>query len=252
MSDLAGFQSARRCVAGMAARAAVIERAAARVHLMAIVDAADRGADEMRRRAQPPRGASPEIPAAIARGPQRVLRLHEVSHDGAAVRPATVAGRHPVALADAFDIMADQARRRGGRSAFTVVQVATGRLYAALAERLDAAGVRCSSVEALGGRGGGGEWIDAVIADSRSLEAMRAAVGAGVALDPRRARAGARRISDRALVDAVCLDGLTLGAVLRRFGWSANRQSREALVVALASALDRMQGPAGSVAQHMG
>jgi hypothetical protein len=130
---------------------------------------------------------------------------------------------------------------------FTVRQVEAGRAYARLYERCAAEGVRCSSPEARisGGTGQSGrDWIDGVIARGRMLAVIQAAIGDGVALAPRNARAhadrGRRVIRVRQLVDAVCVEGQTIAAVLRANGWGYGRPAPEQLLKALTDALDRM------------
>jgi hypothetical protein len=49
-------------------------------------------------------------------------------------------------------------------------------------------------------------------------------------------------ITDRRLVDMVCLSGLTFDQVLERHGWAPKGEHRIALRTALCGALDRMQG----------
>ena len=55
----------------------------------------------------------------------------------------------------------------------------------------------------------------------------------------RGSRAG---ITDRRLVDMVCLGGEDLTAVLRAHGWFEDGKNRKALRLALCAVLDRMQG----------
>ncbi|MGO4854752.1 hypothetical protein [Phaeovulum sp. W22_SRMD_FR3] len=94
----------------------------------------------------------------------------------------------------------------------------------------------------------GGEFMDAFVAEGDDIRRLRARVGTGVAMQIRRIRPSARGaaargiITDLALVDAVCLEELTLSAVLTRFGWVSDGKNREALRKALGAALDRMAG----------
>jgi hypothetical protein len=156
--------------------------------------------------------------------------------------------------ADAFDVMEAQARRahRGDAerflAPFTPGQIAIGRHYAAVFERHAGAGVKCSSVEGrVGGSGRGGDFMDRLLEDRRTLDALIRRIGSGVAMEVRRVRPstrGTRRaITDRALVDGVCLAGLTVTDVLRQHGWADKGETRRAAREALAAALDRMSGP---------
>ena len=56
------------------------------------------------------------------------------------------------------------------------------------------------------------------------------------------ARGSRVTITDRAVVDMVCLRDMTLDAVLGAHGWSVCREYRQALLATLVGALDRMQG----------
>lgn len=206
------------------------------------------------------------VPVAPARGPVQMLRLREmaVSEAGNIVeRNAGYLGRRGLRVCDAFDLMTRASvkawQRQAGRAEaqgldaprfvppFTVGQVQAGRDYAALSERCAASGVKCSSLEASVG-GGGGCREEAVLHDLRRLRAMRARIGEGLAKEVRRLRPSAhggvkrRAIRVRGLVDAVCLDGRTLNGVLRAHGWTKNRVVYGALQAALCGALDRMQG----------
>lgn len=201
-------------------------------------------------RAVPPPLVSPEIVAAPARGQVDVLRLSDVvlTPSGPRVRSASVDGFHPVRVEDALGGM-DRAARKGGQAKpdlFTTMQRDTARAYATLHERVQSAGVRCSSVEALGAGGsGGGSFIDAVMADSARLSRMQAAIGNGLVLIPRNAQAhadrprSAIRVAD--LVDQVCLGDRSLSAVLHAHGWGRQTPQLRTLRLALCGALDRMQ-----------
>ncbi len=196
--------------------------------------------------ATPPADVGP-VPVAPARGPQRVVTDYVALPGG--MRRA--AGRR-LEAADVFDLMLAQAVRRHGDSVGPVVmpfswgQIAIARHYRALVERHDGGGVKCSSLD--GGRAGGsgGDFMDAHLAVGREIDGLRRRIGAGSALVLRRVRPSDRgsraSITDRALVDLVCLAGMTLDGVLARHGWSVEGRYRAALRVALAGALDRMQG----------
>jgi hypothetical protein len=201
--------------------------------------------------ATPPESCGPEIPVAPARGACKVLRpvvMVPGGKDGWTAEPAGYKGRNAVAALDVFDDMARKAAAKGLPAPFTPAQVAVARRYRTLVERHSAGGVRCSSLEAQrGGSGRGGDFMDAFVAEGDEIRRAHAKIGAGAAMQVRRIRptnrgAEARGIiTDLALVKAVCLDGMTLSAVLEGSGWSRKGAHREALRVALAAALDRMR-----------
>lgn len=184
------------------------------------------------------------IPDAPARGPVRVFEVQAMCSDGVGGwerQPVGYRGRKTMQLADAFDVMEAKAQRR----LFSVGQKAIGRRYRDLVERHSAAGVKCSSIEAMGGgSGSGGDFMDVVLLCGEEIDLLRRQIGAGVAKELRVLRPSVRgsRISimDRRLVDAVCIEGLTLSDVLRSHGWSVHGEIRVALRSALGNALDRM------------
>lgn len=197
-----------------------------------------------------PDACGPEIPLAPARGPLKTFRPIElvpgtvgVARDTGHWQRGEDSRRRGARIMDVFD-------RMTGPNALTPAQVQIGRDYRDLAERHEAGGMKCASLEAAGrGSGGqGGEFIDVFVAEGRRLEEMRDRIGAGVAMSVRRIRPSKRGaaakglITDRDLVDRVCRGDLDLGQVLDAFGWSAYGASRAALRKALAAALDRMQG----------
>lgn len=198
-----------------------------------------------------PEACGPEIPAAPGRGKVEAFRPVEMVR-GSTVRfrDAGWMGRRALRCRDAFDEMADQAARAGGKlELFTPGQIGAGRDYAALVERVAAAGVKCSAVDSTGGGGGGTGWIEAVIRDVRRLEALQSRIGDGTALAVRRVRPSARggpdrqNIRTRAIVELVCVGGLTVAEVLERHGWHPKTaKNRAAVIWALRQALDRMQG----------
>ncbi|MFD1913813.1 hypothetical protein [Halodurantibacterium flavum] len=160
-------------------------------------------------------------------------------------------GRDAARQADAFDVMEDQARRahRGAAAAFvapfTPGQVAIARHYRALVERHDAGGMKCASLETVRrGDGRGGSFMDAFLAEGYDIDRLRARIGDGIAMPVRRQRAGSARraIPDRVLVDMVCLQDMTLSAVLARHGWPDRGENIIAARLALATALERMRG----------
>lgn len=208
--------------------------------------------------ARAPERCGPEIIPAPGRGPMLAfapIGMVPQGRDGWRVDHVGYRGRDAARRADVFDVMEDQARRRArdGQAAaalFSPGQIQMARFYRTMTERHDAGGVRCVSLEALRQPGGGrgGEFIDAFVDEGRRLAAIHRRIGAGVAMAVRRVRssmrggAGASIITDRQLVDAVCLHDMTLGAVLRAHGWSNDSKHRAALRAALCAALDRMQG----------
>jgi hypothetical protein len=196
-------------------------------------------------RATPPEGVGP-VPVAPARGAMRIEVQKEVVN-GLTKR---VLGKR-LEQADVFDVMIAQARRRQGDAAgfvapFTPGQVYMARHYRGLTERHLAGGVRCSSLEAGRAGGAGGEFMDAYLAVGRELDRLHRCIGNGQVLALRRIRPSVRgsraAITDRRIVDMVCLAGMTPGAVLEAHGWAVKGQYRDMVRVALCGALDRMQG----------
>ena len=213
-----------------------------------------------------PAGAGDINACAPARGPVRLYDPVEVlrtESGGPRYHRMAERGAKPVIREDAFDRMegcaAGLAKARGKVHVplFTVAQVEAGRLYAQLTERLDAGGVRCSSLEALRAAraSGGGSWIDARIRDRGRVNAMIAEIGDGWAMSPRRVAPNGdlrQAIRLRLAVDMVCLADKTLSDVLRRFGWAGNTKQRAAMRLVLCQTLDRMRGHSGAKAQNVG
>ncbi|PTV94912.1 hypothetical protein C8J27_106181 [Rhodobacter aestuarii] len=197
-----------------------------------------------------PASCGPEIIAAPARGATVRFAPIAVTPKGAEgfeVTHVGYRGRDAARAADAFDVMERQAKRKRGEAyqpLFTARQVAAGRRYADLVERHGAVGMRCASVEALaagsGGGSGSGDYLDAVIHEGRVIAAMERAIGAGVALAPRRASAKGRVITCLDLVQLVTLRGMTISQCLKARGWSVNRLNWDVLHAQLGRALDRM------------
>lgn len=212
-------------------------------------------------RATPVDGCGPAIPVAPARGPQvafvpHVIMPDEKAEDGYKVERTGWRGFSAVRAADVFDVLERAAAKRKDkdgnpcRSPFSKGQVNVARLYRDLVERHDAGGMRCASLEARRGFGpsGGGEFMDAFLAEGEQIALMRRRIGNGVAMAVRRVRPSKRGgpdatpILDRVLVDAICLEGAAFDAVLRQHGWSKTGRNISALIEALAASLDRMQG----------
>lgn len=213
---------------------------------------------EIRERALPPADAGP-VPAAPARGACTavVMRALHVKPSVAmptkpedwVAAPSGYRGRRTVARLDAFDRMADAARKAGKPAPFTPVQVAAGRSYGALVERYAAAGYTALSLEGRsgGGRPGAGGYHDAVAADGQAIRRLVAAIGTAPAMELRRIRPsqradGAARapILLPGLVASVCVQDMALKQVLIHYGWSVRASHLDALATALAGALDRM------------
>ena len=156
-------------------------------------------------------------------------------------------GHDALQIADAFDLMQLQASRRNKAVGplFSAGQISAGRDYAALYEKVQSAGVKCSSVEALGG-GGQGSFIDAVLRDSRRLADLQRCIGSDVVLRPKRARpsqdATRRPIKASDVVREICVGGRTVSQLLQKFGWSRSPAFTKQITGALQDALDRMQG----------
>jgi hypothetical protein len=186
-------------------------------------------------RATPPADVGP-VPVAPARGAMRIETEREVVN-GLTKR---VLGKR-LEQADVFDLMIAQARRRHGDADGFVA-----RHYRGLTERHAAGGVRCASLEAGRKGGAGGDFMDAYLAVGLELDRLHGRIGAGQALVLRRVRPSARGsrvgISDRSVVDMVCLAGMTLGQVLEAHGWAVKGEYRDGVRTALCGALDRMQG----------
>ncbi|MEY8117634.1 hypothetical protein AB9F26_05105 [Falsihalocynthiibacter sp. BN13B15] len=191
----------------------------------------------------------PEIPAAPARGP--VLRFEPletaVTKEGnIRVVRSGFEGRKALRAADIFDVMNAQAARRSqGANMFSKRQMDAGRLYRDLVERHSSAGVKCSSLEATGGGGSGGNFMDAVLAAGEEIRRQQRLIGSGAAMVVRRVRPSARgsrvMIYDRVLVDMVCLQEKNLSEVLTAHGWSLGGNV-SIVFKALCACLERMSG----------
>lgn len=202
-------------------------------------------------RATPP-PAMAAAPVAPARGPMQLV-VDRVETDMGWYIQREVStfwrGMDQLSIMCRQAYLAHQARGDDGEFVppFTPGQIAMGQHYAALVERHDGAGMKCASLEGRGGGGGvGGGFADAYLAEGREIAAIRHRIGDGMALAVRRIRPSDRGsragITDRRLVDMVCLAGDDLTAVLRAHGWVKSSANLRAVRLALAAALDRMQG----------
>ena len=196
-----------------------------------------------------PEGCGDAIPDAPARGPVQRFQPHVLLPDGKGGEKVVRMGyrdRHALRCVDVFDVMEVQARRRKARFGLTAAQVEAGRTYGLIAERVAASGLKLSSLEA--GGGGGDGIAEARLADADRLRRMRRRIGGGLALELRRVRPSARgesgqarrNVTDRELIDAVCLAGRTPADVLKDAGWSVNDRHRKQAMAALARVLDAL------------
>ena len=200
----------------------------------------------LRARAVPPASCGGDMPTAPARGPLVAVPPLEVrlSDNGYDTAHVGFQGRDAARASDAFDRMADQARRAGGVDPFLAFHKLTARTYAALVERHSCVGLKGRSIETMlaGRSGGGGDGVmDLIIDEGRKIDAMRLAVGDGWALEVR--RQGKRRrvpLSVLDLVDQVCLQNRTIGEVLRACGWSEKGETRAWAQASLSETLERM------------
>ena len=212
--------------------------------------------DAIRAASAVPDECGPDIAPAPARGGFVVERQITMVPNGVdrhgldkwAAAPTGFGHRANVRRADVFDGMHAQAARRKRPMILSPGQVAMGRRYHDLVELLSADGCVLSRLDASRSSGDGGNWMDRRIELSNELDMLRRRIGSGVAMAVRRVRPSIRGevqrgpISDRVLVDMVCLKGSTLDQVLRAHGWAIKGDSRKAIGEALAAALDRMIG----------
>lgn len=261
MSKAAGA-ARRAALAGRDAHGSVADPATGKGFTMTETRRVELALNAVADRAAVPDRCGDAIPLAPARGPVEAFEPGQMVPDGRGghrLEHNGWRGRSGARVGDVFDRMVDQARRahagRGRkagafRSPFSWGQVQIGRDYAALTERCNAAGARCSSLEAQTRAGTGGGVEEAVLADFQRLRALHRRIGPGLAKELRRHRpvdssAGPdprKAITARHLVDQVCLAGKTPDEILREAGWAVNAKIRRDLRDALCAALDRMQG----------
>lgn len=215
------------------------------------LDAGLRRLDQIMAAAAIPEACGPDIRPAPARGGFVLVQnveLLPVGTDKVEAVHRGYGGRSAIRRADAFDAMIAASLRRREPLPLTLDQIAVGRRYHDLVELLSRDGVKLSNLQASGGGGDGTSWIDQRLQLSGELEALQRRIGTGAALAVRRVRPSdrglpaARWISDRALVDAVCLQGMGIRAVLLAHGWSDRGGHKKTLGEALSEALDRMMG----------
>lgn len=223
-----------------------------------MLNAAQAGLDGVKAKGAVPAECGPDIPVAPARGAFKLIRPVKVKEgssgtlvDDGYQGPGEARSRRAIQMADIFDAMdQDQRRRAGGEAVvpwFSAGQVAMARRYRALVEKHATAGVKLSSLGGSGGAGGQGGFAEAFFDEGREIAMLQRRIGDGVALAVRRVRPsargeGARVIQDRVLVDQVCLHQVSLRAVLEAHSWAGFGKNIEALRKALGAALDRMQG----------
>ena len=207
--------------------------------------------------AVPLAACGPAVHAAPARGPVVITNPIGLIPTGPAEwKPERIAyrGRSVQVIGDVFDVMNARARAAGGADPFTPGQIAMARHYRALVEGRAVGGIKCQSLDGTAGGGSARDRMDHYIADGVTLQRMVARIGTGAALVVRRVRPSARAggvkagvILNRVVVDSVCLYEMRISQVLRSVGWAVKGEYRVALRVALAGALDRMQGYGGRV-----
>lgn len=216
-----------------------------------------------------PPECGPEMPVAPGRGPMRRFTprvMVRTASGGFRSQRDGHDGHDAAAVADVFDRMDRAAQRanaalNAGRRKkglqpvvylplFTVGQVAVAREYAALVERVSAAGVKCASLEALRqSSSGGGDREVAILRDIQQMRSMQARIGNDLVKGVRRVRpsasdTGIKRsaIYARRLVDMVCCGDMSLAEVLEAHHWAKKGETVRALHVGLCAALDRMRG----------
>ncbi|MBU2868964.1 hypothetical protein [Pacificibacter marinus] len=213
-----------------------------------------------------PAQCGPEVPNAPARGAVRISDPKElVPGTTDKYQHAGWQKRSVLHRCDVFDKMHGQALKAHAKvkaknkdavftEPFNAGQVSIARHYAALNEGLQSGDMRGTSY---GERvSGGGDGTDAVVlrlAARQEFEALERKVGRGVAMPMRKVRPSKRgaggvskMITDLDAVRAVCLLGLSLSEILRKYGWTVSSRNSAALRAALRAALDRMQGYGGS------
>lgn len=137
-------------------------------------------------------------------------------------------------------------RKRRGPPALAILPAplrATAERYAALVEAVGASRGSSLEVSVRAGLSDGGATTRCRLA--QRLRLARRTIGSGLVLRPRRPAADPVRprrvVSTLELVEAVCVRGWSLEALLRRRGWSSRRLHCKTLRTALEAALDRLR-----------
>lgn len=204
--------------------------------------------DGLKRNGQAPAACGPDVVfIAPARGPVMVFQptaMQPDGKDGYKVDYMGYRGRSAMRGKDTFDRMLEQCAKAKAPPPFTWFQIDAARAYRDLYEDVHAAGVKCSQAFDAAS-GGGGDFMDAYLRDSEQLRRLQARIGYGADMVVRRVRPsvrGTRRtISDRELVDCVCLGDRSVSGAMTAFGWSDATKNRIAARAALCAALDRMR-----------
>ncbi|RJL13702.1 hypothetical protein C9E82_13300 [Paracoccus siganidrum] len=199
-----------------------------------------------------PEECGDEIAPSPARGGfvlERFRHLEEGRDDEFIQTSKGYVRRLPVRRADAFDAMIAAAlRAKRDEMPLSYGQIAIGRRYHDLVEMLSSDGTKLSQLQGSTGSGDNGGWMDRRLALSAELAGMRRRIGNGVAMAVRRIRPSDRgskargTITDRVLVDMVCLQGRGIKAILLAHGWQDDGRNKKALREALSASLDRMMG----------
>lgn len=200
--------------------------------------------ERIKRRASVPDICGPEIIAAPARGPMRVMDSQSTQwgENGEVTRVSHgYQGRKLAKVCDVFDMM--QARAK--RELFTPAQIEIGRRFAGLVERHAKGAIKCSSFEANVGGSGGGDFMDTFVSEGREIDQMRHAArwdhtGQEVIAIKVVSRGKARLIMSGDLVERVCLGQRSMSQVLRDYAMSNSGRNIERTTQALSDALDRM------------
>lgn len=144
---------------------------------------------------------------------------------------------------DVFDRMNNQVRRKKGDLLLPSALIGVGRDYRDLFEKVEAGNIKCSNLDGGGCGGGRVDFMDAYMRDSDRLARMQHSIGTGIAMKVQRMGRGNRQsISDRQLIDQVCLSDRDISSVLRGFGWSVDGKNRRPAKLALWLILERMVG----------
>lgn len=211
--------------------------------------------------ARAPDGVSDRVYTSPGRGKLRAFKETEVLPQGDkyVTSEKTYRAGCGAIQEDVFDRMADQSKRAGFGTVFTVHQVDAGRAYRDLHQRCASAGIKISSTFSMQAGGQGDvDFMDAYMADTQRLGWFYEAIGDGTAKDTKYKAAategkryigdvelrkiGRRLITVRTLVDSVCIKDQSLSDVLKAHGWRAAGKNRKTLRDALSVALWRMQG----------